>query len=743
MNSDYFFCEGEIQPDLAKRLQHIATTGLPKDIRKELVDKHLHLVNCILIEAPTLNPEVVAAIPEAVHKRERQAERHSEDEGACQQGSPRQINEAVVASSTASQPPLDTVKNADYLLKVKSVNLSEKSESSTIAKNGSYPIPIKLPDIKLPVFSGKYTEWPTKDKYTQVLLATALVRVQTKNGSYQLLRALLDQGSQASFITESAVQLLGVKKTFVKSSVCGLGGNVSVLTSKAVVNIAISSIHDTETVIELGAHVLSRLTSFLQIKPIVMNNWPELKKLKFADPNYHTPGKIDILLGSDVYGKIIEEGLLRSPYGTTIAQKTNLGWVLSGQVISPTTHSIFVNLHTQMSDDELLKKFWELEAEPTDKINQRLTPEEQKCEDLFATTTKRDCKGRYIVRLPFTKETPASKYGNLREIAVRRFYGQEKGLIRNRDLKKQYDDTIEEYLQLGHMEQIKFNKNTEAVYLPHHAVIREDKATTKVRVVFDASCKGENGISLNDDLMIGPRLQPDLRHLIMKFRLGPICLVADIVKMYRMVKVAQQDVDYQRLVWHRNPEDDLKDYRLLRVTFGTSAAPYLAVKTLQQLALDEGTQFPFAAKRVLEDFYVDDLMTTCDTSNEAIFLYKELNNLMMRGGFKLQKWSSNSKLVMKILSKNEKRKESMEMITDHITKVLGLTWNRSTDKFVYSVHLEEQIIPVTKRRVISDISKLYDLLGWISPCIIPAKILIQKLWMSGISWDEELPSSLK
>ncbi|XP_047538564.1 uncharacterized protein LOC125072096 [Vanessa atalanta] len=585
--------------------------------------------------------------------------------------------------------------------------------------------------------------YSSKDKYTQVLLATALVRVQTKNGSYQLLRALLDQGSQASFITESAVQLLGVKKTFVKSSVCGLGGNVSVLTSKAVVNIAISSIHDTETVIELGAHVLSRLTSFLPIKPIVMNNWPELKNLKLADPNYHTPGKIDILLGSDVYGKIIQEGLLRSPYGTTIAQKTNLGWVLSGQVISPTTHSIFVNLHTQMSDDELLKKFWELEAEPTDKINQRLTPEEQKCEDLFATTTKRDCKGRYIVRLPFTKETPASKYGNLREIAVRRFYGQEKRLIRNRDLKKQYDDTIEEYLQLGHMEQIKFNKNTEAVYLPHHAVIREDKATTKVRVVFDASCKGENGISLNDDLLIGPRLQPDLRHLIMKFRLGPICLVADIVKMYRMVKVAQQDVDYQRLVWRRNPEDDLKDYRLLRVTFGTSAAPYLAVKTLQQLALDEGTQFPLAAKRVLEDFYVDDLMTTCDTSNEAIFLYKELNNLMMRGGFKLQKWSSNSKLVMKILSKNEKSKESMEMITDHMTKVLGLTWNRSTDKFVYSVHLEEQIIPVTKRRVISDISKLYDPLGWISPCIIPAKILIQKLWMSGISWDEELPSSLK
>lgn len=75
-------------------------------------------------------------------------------------------------------------------------------------------------------------------------------------------------------------------------------------------------------------------------------------------------------------------------------------------------------------------------------------------------------------------------------------------------------------------------KRSEAVYLPHHAVVREDKTTTKVRVVFVASSKGSQGILLNDMLLVGPTIQPDLRHIVMKWRLHPIVLCADIEKIY-------------------------------------------------------------------------------------------------------------------------------------------------------------------------------------------------------------------
>ncbi|CAH2083815.1 unnamed protein product [Euphydryas editha] len=124
--------------------------------------------------------------------------------------------------------------------------------------------------------------------------------------------------------------------------------------------------------------------------------------------------------------------------------------------------------------------------------------------------------------------------------------------------------------------------NQNAVYLPHHGVLREDKTTTKLRIVFDASCKGVNGFSLNDDLLVGPKLQQDLRHILMRWRTHKICITADIIKMYRMVRVAEEDTDFQRLLWRSTPDEPLRHYKLLRLTFGTACAPYLAVKSLQR-----------------------------------------------------------------------------------------------------------------------------------------------------------------
>jgi hypothetical protein len=166
--------------------------------------------------------------------------------------------------------------------------------------------------------------------------------------------------------------------------------------------------------------------------------------------------------------------------------------------------------------------------------------------------------------------------------------------------------------------------NQVAVYLPHHAVVKNDKTTTKVRVVFDASCSLKNDSSLNSDLMVGPTLQPDLRHIIIRWRCYPISLVADIVKMYRQVKVATADVDFQRILWRNNSSSEIQHLRHLRVTFGTSSGLYLAVKALQQVAHDDGANFPLAAERVLKEYYMDDLMTGCQTVAEGVQIFHEI-----------------------------------------------------------------------------------------------------------------------
>ncbi|CAF4899123.1 unnamed protein product [Pieris macdunnoughi] len=489
----------------------------------------------------------------------------------------------------------------------------------------------ETPVHNLPSISNISTHFMQQIAPKEVLLATAVIKAQAKNGQFYLLRALLDQGSQASFITESAVQLLGLRKTLNKSIISGLGGDKGVLASKYNVEVLVQSNHDHNFEMEAQAHVLRTITSLLPSTKIQKVDWPQLFSLNLADPHYSTPSKIDILLGADVYGDVIKVGLVRDPNGGLTAQFTALGWVLSGptnlvneEIAAQTQchHNLILSMHTQtqIDDNELLKRFWQLDSDSDSDNTKILSEEETRCEEFYAKTTQRSETGRYVVRLPFKETDPQCKYGRSRDIAIKRLRLLEQRFKKNPELKARYSAVMQEYLDLGHMEHVtvKDKDPLECVYLPHHGVIREDKTTTKVRVVFDASCKGTNGISLNQTLMVGPKLQQDLRHIIMRWRMHPICLSADIVKMYRQVVVTDADADFQRLVWREDEESEIKDYRLIRVTFGTACAPYLAVKTLQQLAIDEHKECPDVAEKIITDYYVDDLLTGCETVEEGL-----------------------------------------------------------------------------------------------------------------------------
>ncbi|XP_053691014.1 uncharacterized protein LOC128739545 [Sabethes cyaneus] len=207
---------------------------------------------------------------------------------------------------------------------------------------------------------------------------------------------------------------------------------------------------------------------------------------------------------------------------------------------------------------------------------------------------------------------------------------------------------VEEYLRLGHMREVTEDKESTAqqYYIPHHCVLKPESSSTKLRVVFDASCSTTSGISLNDALMVGPTVQDDLLSIVMRFRLHRFAIVADIEKMYRMVHVQQRDWQFQRIFWRSNPNEFIRIFELKTVTYGTASAPYLATKCLKRLAELDGGTFPDAAKVLAEDFYVDDMMSGVDSIEEGVQLCAEIQRLLSGGGFTLRKWSSNCPAVL-------------------------------------------------------------------------------------------------
>ena len=287
---------------------------------------------------------------------------------------------------------------------------------------------------------------------------------------------------------------------------------------------------------------------------------------------------------------------------------------------------------------------------------------------------------------------------------------------------------------------------SDCYYLPMHGVTKESSSTTKLRVVFDASAKTSTGTSLDDLLSIGPTLHPTLDKILIKFRTYRVAVSGDISKMYREVLLSPPDRQLHRFLWRPTLDQPIRDYCMEGVTFGVAASPYLAVRTLQQAAEDHGAHFPVASWHILNSFYVDDLLGGADTEEQAIALFEELREILGKGGFQLRKWrSSSAKVIDHIPDSLLEPLPTQDLVDRHSAsypKALGVAWDSRQDTMATHVELPVKFAS-TKRGIISDVVRTFDVLGWLSPVILPMKLLFQRLWELKLDWDDEVPTDVR
>ena len=180
------------------------------------------------------------------------------------------------------------------------------------------------------------------------------------------------------------------------------------------------------------------------------------------------------------------------------------------------------------------------------------------------------------------------------------------------------------------------------------------------------------------------------------------------------------------------------------VTFGVSSSSFVANMCVKQNALDFSMENPNAAKVVKESFYVDDCLTGSVSSEEAIELHHELEALFDKGGFLLRKWKVSEPSVLQQIVPGLRDSQCTISISDpeSYTKTLGIEWNSSTDHFRLTVAALPEVNGLTERALASDVAKMFDVLGWYSPTVVKAKILLQLLWSEKIDWDDPVPNSL-
>ncbi|GFQ65402.1 DUF1758 domain-containing protein [Trichonephila clavata] len=196
---------------------------------------------------------------------------------------------------------------------------------------------------------------------------------------------------------------------------------------------------------------------------------------------------------------------------------------------------------------------------------------------------------------------------------------------------------MEEYEKLGHKSPNKELDVKISYFLPHHTVRRKDSITTKLRVVFDGSCKS-NSNSLNSVLGVGQILQPDIFTLLVRFRVNKIDFMADIKQMYRQLLINPDYQNLQKIVWRKSLDSNIKEYKLSTVTYGTASAPFLATRCLHQISLDFKPQNPELSNIIQNSLYMDDLMLEASSNREAIILIQALIEILDARGLHLRKW---------------------------------------------------------------------------------------------------------
>ena len=584
--------------------------------------------------------------------------------------------------------------------------------------------------------------------YHRKSLSIVPVKIRGKGETNEVITyALLDNGSTASFCSEDLLAKLGVEAKRCQISLATIS-NVMENCDSAIASLEIMDLDNTVSIDVPQAFVVRKLNISKDAVATQedVKSWPYMEDMVL--PAKLEDCTVNLLIGVDVPEALQPEEIRRGENGGPFAVRTKFGWTLNGpleqtEVAVAQCCTTNTNQTTDLLSEQLRKYFNHEFDDCISDDKKLMSANDKKSLKVFEESAKL-VDGHYVLAIPWKNPQPCLP--NNRSVAESRLTYLRRKLSRNNDLHVKYAEFIDDLQIKGYSrtvpkEQLRQN-NGKVWYLPHHNVVNPKKPE-KTRVVFDCAAKF-HGKSLNEHVMQGPDLTNSLVGVLLRFRQENVALIADVEAMFHQVRVDEKDVGALRFLWFPNGDftKEPEERQMMVHLFGGIWSPSCATFALQRTAEDNKAHFKDdVVSTVKKNFYVDDLLKSVKSSEDAVGVYKDLKKLLSLGGFNLTKWISNKREVIDAIPEEDRSKElkKIDFETDilPVERALGVQWNVANDSFQYNVNIPAR--EVTKRGILSFISSIYDPLGMVSPFILTAKIILQDLCRKKLGWDDAIP----
>ena len=350
--------------------------------------------------------------------------------------------------------------------------------------------------------------------------------------------------------------------------------------------------------LDINAFVVKNNITLDRVRFNLKSIWPGLEQKLYNEVMKNIAhGKLDCVIGIDqLYSKFSSGRTMRHPTLGLELKQTHFGWTVGGSlqrkdeslIPTDTSHNIFSSIvitettepyDDQQDDEESLiqnkmNRLFTTEEEERNGEPKLSTEEQYALEQFNQTIEFRG--GEYFVK-PIFKRNCIPLLNNY-NLAIDRYKKLRYRLSKNPDLKLKYSEAMNTLIQNNEVERVEETplKASEpgrvVYYLPHLPVINEQKASSKVRPVFDGSAKNHQGISLNDQLLAGPKTQRSISSLMLHLRLNPIVVVCDVVRMFYSInydaepeghmKGLKNNKDLFRFLWTDTDNDEPDVFRL-------------------------------------------------------------------------------------------------------------------------------------------------------------------------------------